>query len=112
MPAIKPLEYTPKQVSLALLGRAISHPCRVKIVELLIKAPQLSNKELSDHLSLSKAAIHDHIMKLWDADLISLTYFPHSTCIEISKEQIKKYRKLESLFKFTRKKAYHLGLVH
>lgn len=111
MPTLKPLDYTPKQISISLTGRAIAHPCRVKMIELLIKHPNLTNKELAERLRLSKSTIHDHLTKLWDAGLINVNYYPHSLGVEITKEQIQMYRKLEALFDFQSKKAYHLSLL-
>ncbi len=111
MPTLKPLDYTPKQISISLTGRAIAHPCRVKMIELLIKYPKLTNRELSERLHLSKSTIHDHLTKLWDAGLINVSYSPHSLCVEITREQIEMYKKLEALFDFKPKKAYHLSLL-
>jgi DNA-binding transcriptional ArsR family regulator len=111
MPTLKPLVYSPKHISISLTGRAISHPCRVKMIELLIEHPKLTNKELTEILQLSKSTVHNHLTKLWDAGLINVSYFPHSLCVEITKEQILMYRKLEALFDFKPKKAYHLSLL-
>ncbi|AEA45854.1 winged helix-turn-helix domain-containing protein [Fluviicola taffensis] len=111
MPTIKPLDYTPKQISISLLGRAIAHPCRVKMIELLIKYPKLTNKDLAEILHLSKSAIHTHLIKLWDAGLINVSYSPHSLCVEITQEQILNYRKLEAIFNFEQRKTYHLSLL-
>jgi DNA-binding MarR family transcriptional regulator len=111
MPTLKPFDYTPKQISISLAGRAIAHPCRVKMIELLIKYPQLTNKDLTEILHLSKSTVHNHLIKLWDAGLIDVSYSPHSLCIEITKEQIQNYKKLEALFNFEPRKTYHLSLL-
>lgn len=111
MPTIKPLVYTTKQISISLIGRALAHPCRVKMIQLLIKHPCLTNRELTQRLQLSKSTIHDHLTKLWDAGLINVSYSPHSLCVEITSEQIEMYKKLEALFDFEPKKAYHLSLL-
>ncbi|WP_341904366.1 winged helix-turn-helix domain-containing protein [Fluviicola taffensis] len=109
MPTSKPLDYTPKQISISLTGRALSHPCRVKMIELLIKYPKLTNKDLTEMLHLSKSSVHIHLKKLWDAGLIDVSYSPHSLCIEITQEQILNYKKMETLFNFKTKKTYHLS---
>ncbi len=109
MPASKPQDYSPKHISISLTGRALAHPCRVKMIELLIKYPNLTNSELTQILHLSKSAVHVHLKKLWDAGLINVSYFPHSLGIEITDEQIRNYRKLEKLFKFETRKTYHLS---
>ncbi len=111
MPTLKPLDYSPKQISISLTGRALAHPCRVKMIELLIKHPNLTNRELTERLRLSKSTVHDHLTKLWDAGLINVSYYPHSLCVEITEEQILMFRTLEALFNFQPKKAYHLSLL-
>lgn len=109
MPTSKPLEYTPKQISISLTGRAVSHACRVKIMDLLIQYKSLTNKDLTELLQMSKSTVHDHIVKLWDADLITLDYSPHELSIGITKEQISRYKKLNGLFDFRAKKKFHIG---
>lgn len=109
MPTLKPLDFSPKQISISLTGRALAHPSRVKMIELLIKYPNLTNKELSDILHLSKSTTHLHLKKLWDAGLINVHYSPHSLCIEITPEQIRNYKKLATLFNFKTRKTYHLS---
>lgn len=111
MPTIKPHDYTPKQISMSLAGRAIAHPCRIKIIDLLIENPKLSNKDLSEILSLSKATIHNHIVKLWEAGFISVTYKTHLLQIEISKDQQRSYKEFERLFQLKKQKHFHLGLL-
>ncbi len=109
MPTSKPHDYSPKQISISLTGRALAHPCRIKMIELLIKYPNLTNRELAEILHLSKSTVHLHLKKLWDAGLININYFPHSLGIEITPEQIKNYKKLETLFNFGTRKTYHLS---
>ena len=109
MPISKPLDYTPTQISISLTGRAISHAGRVKIMDLLVIHKKLTNKDLSELLQFSKSTVHDHIVKLWDADLITLDYNPHELCIRITEEQINRYKKLNKLFAFQAPKKYHIG---
>jgi DNA-binding MarR family transcriptional regulator len=109
MPTIKPSDYSTKQIAISLTARALAHPCRVKMVELLIQYPGLTNKELSELLHLSKSSVHIHLKKLWDAGLINVTYFPHALSLEITEKQIRNYRKLETLFNFKSRKTYHLS---
>ncbi|WP_367242230.1 winged helix-turn-helix transcriptional regulator [uncultured Fluviicola sp.] len=109
MPTSRPQDYSPKQISISLTGRALAHPCRIKMIELLIKYPNLTNRELTEILHLSKSTVHLHLKKLWDAGLININYFPHSLGIEITPEQIRNYKKLETLFNFETRKTYHLS---
>lgn len=109
MPTSKPLDYTPEQISISLTGRAIGHACRVKIMDLIVEHKKLTNKDLTELLKMSKSTVHDHLVKLWDADLITLGYHPHELCIGITKEQILKYKKLNTLFNFKPRKKFHLS---
>ncbi|WP_430406971.1 ArsR/SmtB family transcription factor [Fluviicola sp.] len=109
MPTFRPHDYSPKQISISLTGKALAHPCRVRMIELLIKHPNLTNKELTEILRISKSTVHIHLKKLWDAGLINASYFPHSLGIEITNEQIRNYKKLEALFNLETRKTYHLS---
>ncbi|MNJ91767.1 Bacterial regulatory protein, arsR family [compost metagenome] len=109
MPAFKPQDFSTKQLSISLTGRALAHPCRVRMIELLIKYPHLTNRDLTEMLRLSKSTVHLHLKKLWDAGLINVSYSPHSLSIQITDEQIRNYKKLERLFNFKTRKTYHLS---
>lgn len=78
MPASKKKYFTLKENEIALVGRAMAHPARVRIMNLLDQQNFLRNCDLVNALSLSKSTVHDHLKKLTDADMIKTEYFMNS----------------------------------
>ena len=95
MPASKAKQFTIQEQSIAILGRALSHPARVRILSLLTQNGYLKNKDLSTQLKMSKTAIHNHIKKLEDAELISIEFYMN--CFMITKSPFADF-KMENYF--------------
>jgi DNA-binding transcriptional ArsR family regulator len=74
MPASKTLNYTSQTMENALFGRALAHPARITIIDLLRKRIFSTNQALSIELDLSVSTINNHLRKLLDADLVVLEY--------------------------------------
>lgn len=74
MPAFKTDHYPSATKSIANTAKALAHPARVRIVQLLRDYPGCRNIDLVKQLSLSKATVHDHLQFLRRADLV---YFYH-----------------------------------
>lgn len=72
----KPQDYSEEEISTALFGRAIAHPARVKIINLLNKN-KLSLKEIGRVINLSPTAVRNHLQILQDAKLLSIEYQVH-----------------------------------
>jgi DNA-binding transcriptional ArsR family regulator len=82
MGAIKTFEYTSDEWDVSTIARGISHPARVKIIKHLKMVRSYRNIDFCELLRMSKKSVKDHLDKLQDAELISVTYFPH--CYEVS----------------------------
>ncbi len=111
MGAIKHFDYSPQVISVSLVGRGLSHPCRVKMIELLIEKKKLNNLDFVEYFGMTKSTIHEHLIKLWQADIINIKSRQEGTMVSMTKSQIEKYRLLISLFSFETKDAYHLGVL-
>ncbi|MNV25345.1 Bacterial regulatory protein, arsR family [compost metagenome] len=111
MGVIKHFDYSPKTLSISMTGRALAHPCRVKIIELLLEKKKLNNQEFVNHFGMTRSTIHEHLVKLWQADIINITSEQGGTIVSISENQIEKYTHLASLFTFDRKDGFHLGVL-
>ncbi len=111
MGVIKYFDYSPQTISISLVGRALAHPCRVKIMELLLERNKLNNQEFADYFGMARSTIHDHLVKLWQADIIHIASEQGATVASITKDQIEKYTHLASLFTFERKDGFHLGVL-
>lgn len=111
MGVIKANSYSPQAVSIASIGRALAHPCRVSIIDLLIINNRLSNQELAIHFNMNRSTIHEHLIKLWQGDLISIESLEGQCIASISDEQISKYQQLANLVRFHSKKSFHLAVL-
>lgn len=111
MGVIKYFDYSPQTLSISMVGRALAHPCRVKIMELLLERKKLNNLEFAEYFGMTRSTIHDHLVKLWQADIINIASEQGSTIASISESQVEKHRLLSALFTFERKDGFHLGVL-
>lgn len=111
MGTIKQLDYSPKSLSISLLGRAFAHPCRVRILELIIENKKLNNQDLADYFGMTRSTIHDHLVKLWQADMICIRSEQEGTTVSMSGNQVERFILISSLFSFDTKDAFHLGVL-
>jgi predicted transcriptional regulator len=111
MGVIKYFNYSPQVISISLLGRALAHPCRVRMIELLIENKKLNNQGFAMYFGMTRSTIHDHLVKLWQADIITIQSEQGGTIASITESQIEKYNQLVSLFSFDIKDAFHLGVL-
>jgi DNA-binding transcriptional ArsR family regulator len=95
MPASKTKHFTIDEQEIALLGRALAHPARVRILTILSQTGLTRNIDLIPLLKLSKTTIQNHIKKLQDADLILIKY--HMNSFYISKSPLADF-KVENYF--------------
>lgn len=111
MGVIKYFDYSPQTLSISMVGRALAHPCRVKIMELLLERKKLNNQEFADYFGMTRSTIHDHLVKLWQADIIHIASEQGATIASITESQVEKYMLLAALFTFERKDGFHLGVL-
>ncbi len=78
MPATKTRIFTKFEKELALIGRALAHPARIRILNLLEESAYVRNCDLSTSLQLHKTTVHDHVKKLEEARLIQRVFFNNS----------------------------------
>lgn len=63
-------DFTVKQNKLARYAKALSHPARVAIVELLLKKQACVCGDIVDELPLSQSTVSQHLKELKEAGLI------------------------------------------
>jgi ArsR family transcriptional regulator, arsenate/arsenite/antimonite-responsive transcriptional repressor len=66
----KKVVFTPHQIQLARMAKALSHPVRVYILELLSKQTCCYSGNLSDDLPIAKSTLSQHLKELKEAGLI------------------------------------------
>ena len=64
-------EFSQDEIKLAELAKAISHPARIKILNILNKNKTCITGELVEMLPLSQATVSQHLKELRDAGLIT-----------------------------------------
>ncbi|MCG8410146.1 MAG: metalloregulator ArsR/SmtB family transcription factor [Bacteroidales bacterium] len=64
------LGYTENQLKLARFSKALGHPVRVFIIELLLKQACCYSGDLTEILPIAKSTLSQHLKELKDAGLI------------------------------------------
>ena len=70
MGASKISEYLQKELSLAKYAKALSHPARIAILNLLLKKQSCICGDIVDELPISQSTVSQHLKELKDAGLI------------------------------------------
>ncbi len=70
MGTTKSEEFTIKQNKIAKYAKALGHPARIAILELLIKKQACICGDIVDELPLSQSTVSQHLKELKDAGLI------------------------------------------
>lgn len=95
MGAIKENNYTFEETELCIIGRAIAHPARVKMITELLYDNAFSSTDLTKQLRLSGPSVKAHIEMLKDAEFIQVEYFVHFYLISLTE----KGRKWSEIFR-------------
>ena len=97
MGAIKPNNYSNFEQSVALGARALNHPCRVKMMDLIWENQGITSTDLVRHFKLSKTAIREHVVKLKDAGFVEIEYTPHCYLLYINTNKYQKFQTFTEL---------------
>lgn len=89
MPVSKTEQFTTNEIKLAIIGRALSHPARIRICELINENGYVKNSELIKELKLSQTSVSNHIKKLHEADLINIDYQPNFFNVHLKQNGMK-----------------------
>jgi DNA-binding transcriptional ArsR family regulator len=71
MVATKNEEFTVKDNKIALYAKALSHPARVAILQLLLKKQACICGDIVDEIPLSQSTVSQHLKELKEAGLIT-----------------------------------------
>ena len=77
---MKTLSFTPTQAHLARLAKALAHPARIAILELLRQRQTCYCGDIVDELPLAQATVSQHLKVLKEAGLIQGTIDPRRSC--------------------------------
>ena len=99
MGASKIINYSEEELLIAKFAKALSHPARVAILQLLIQKQSCICGDIVDDLPLSQSTVSQHLKELKEAGLIKGNIDGASVCYCIDeKEWIKAQAQLNVLF--------------
>ena len=99
MGTTKTKDYTLQEQSIAKYAKALSHPARVAILNLLLKKQACVCGDIVDELPLSQSTVSQHLKELKEAGLIKGDIDGASVCYCIDeKEWLKAKTQLNQLF--------------
>lgn len=99
MGTTKTKDYTLQELSIAKYAKALSHPARVAILNLLLKKQACVCGDIVDELPLSQSTVSQHLKELKEAGLIKGDIDGASVCYCIDeKEWLKAKTQLNQLF--------------
>jgi ArsR family transcriptional regulator len=93
-------EYHPSEITLAKFAKALSHPARIAILNLLLKKKSCVCGSIVDELPLSQSTVSQHLKELKSAGLIKGNTTGVSVCYCIDEKnwkQRKNYLKINSI---------------
>ena len=90
------LEFLPRQEQLARFAKALGHPVRIAILEMLANQTCCYHGDMSELLPVAKSTLSQHLNELKEAGLIQGTITPPTVRYCIHEENWDKARKLFS----------------
>ncbi len=94
MGATKTDLFTKKQNELASMAKAIAHPARIAILQILVKANTCICNDLVDELGLAQPTISQHLKELKSVGIIQGTIEGTSVCYCINPKIWEQYREM------------------
>lgn len=91
-------EYSQKEMNLAKYAKALAHPARIAILNLLIKKQACICGDIVDELPISQSTVSQHLKELKDAGLIKGEIDGVSVCYCIDEKEWVKVSSLISGF--------------
>ena len=92
-------EFTAKELRIAKYAKALAHPARVSILQLLIRKQKCICGDIVDELPLSQSTVSQHLKELKEAGLIKGDINGVKTCYCIDEKEWKNAKTaLEILF--------------
>ena len=92
-------EFSTKEQSLAAFAKAISHPARIAILDVLAKKNECICGEIVDVLPLAQSTVSQHLKELKNAGLIDGTIDGPRSCYGINWKAFEKFsNEFNSLF--------------
>lgn len=91
MGLIKPNDYSTNELKFNVVSKAISHPARSRIIDLLIHSDIIRNIDLPEYLNLSPAMVTKHLDYLKRAGVIYCDYRIHYDILRLDTKTLDYY---------------------
>jgi len=88
MGASKIINYSEAEMQIAKFAKALSHPARVAILQLLIQKQSCICGDIVDELPIAQSTVSQHLKELKQAGLIKGNIDGASICYCVDKEQL------------------------
>lgn len=99
MAVSKSSEFNAKEIELSEIGKALSHPARIKILKILASTNSCICGDIVDLLPLSQATVSQHLKELKRVGFIKGDIDGPKVCYCIDKKNLEKAKKsLDKLF--------------
>jgi DNA-binding transcriptional ArsR family regulator len=98
MGSTKIMDYTVREMSLAKYAKALSHPARIAILNLLLRKKTCICGDIVDDLPLSQSTVSQHLKELREAGLIKGETEGTSVCYCIDERKWAKAKNLLGAF--------------
>lgn len=86
-------EFNSNEILLADIAKAIAHPARIKILEILNECDQCITGSIVEKLPLAQSTVSQHLKELKRVNLITGEVEGPKTCYCINKEEMTKAKK-------------------
>jgi predicted transcriptional regulator len=90
MGAKKTHQYSESELKSASIANALSHPARIRILNILKHEPYVRNVDLVKELELVKSTVNTHLYKLKNAELVDLEFKSNCYLVRPNHREIQK----------------------
>jgi DNA-binding transcriptional ArsR family regulator len=91
MGASKTAHYSKNEIEEALVGRALGHPARIRIIHILDEMQTANTLELTGLLELNITSVHNHLKKLIDANIVSVEFKNNGNQLILNRSVIQEF---------------------
>ena len=98
MAITKESEFNKRQARLAELAKALAHPARIAILEILSQEDTCMCGDIAEMLPLAQSTVSQHLKVLKEAGFIQGTITGQSICYDLNPDTFKEYDALYHIF--------------
>lgn len=94
MAKAKTIDFTKKEIELSKIAKALAHPARIRILNLLFENNVCITGDIVDQLPLSQSTVSQHLMELKKVGLIKGEIEGPKTCYCLDKKPVESAKTL------------------